>query len=27
MREFARRLREEYAEFGVPSNKVGKDPG
>jgi hypothetical protein len=27
MREFARRLREEYAEFGAPSEKDGKDPG
>jgi hypothetical protein len=27
MKEFARRLREEYAEFGVPSKKVGEDPG
>ncbi|HTD53503.1 MAG TPA: hypothetical protein VK780_10800 [Thermoanaerobaculia bacterium] len=27
MREFARRLREEYAEFGAASDKVGKDPG
>ncbi|HYT32515.1 MAG TPA: hypothetical protein VEO37_07980 [Thermoanaerobaculia bacterium] len=27
MKEFARRLREEYAEFGVPSKKVGEAPG
>jgi hypothetical protein len=26
MREFAKRLREEYAEFGVPGKKVGKGP-
>jgi hypothetical protein len=27
MREFARRLREEYAEFGASSEKDGKDNG
>jgi hypothetical protein len=27
MREFSRRLREEYAEFGAPGDKDEKDPG